>query len=402
MAAISTEPHWHERRRSQVPYPEILSETAHLLLQDADPDTLCRAVFRKLREPFGVDVYFHFLVSEDETHLQLASSGGEDKVRQAIGWRLDFGSAVCGTVAHQCAPLYVTGVTQREDAMTAFIREIGVRCYACYPLMIRNRLLGTLSFGSTHREEFSPQELDLFALVAQQISFATERRTQGERLRQLERLATAGRMSATLAHEVNNPLESLGNLLYLLHEDIKNEPSLRLIEQAEALVAQLAGTVQHTLSLFRGGAQAAQTVSLTELACELVAGLTLPHHARLESEIEDHLCVNAVPGELRQVLLNLLVNAAQFTPPGSPVTLTVRRAGQTAEIRVRDEGPGISDETRSKLFQPFYTTRGKDGTGIGLWLSREMVERAGGRLVFHSDPTQRPGTEFVATLPLAN
>jgi signal transduction histidine kinase len=102
------------------------------------------------------------------------------------------------------------------------------------------------------------------------------------------------------------------------------------------------------------------------------------------------------------VLFNLLTNAAHFTAPGTPVRLTVRRSGSNAEIRVIDQGPGIGEEARGRLFQPFFTTRGKEGTGIGLWLSKEMIERAGGRLVFYSEPTLRPGTEFVATLPFVN
>lgn len=260
--------------------------------------------------------------------------------------------------------------------------------------------MGTLSFGSTRREEFTTLELEVFALLAQQITIATDRRAQSERLRQLERLAMAGRMSATLAHEVNNPLESLGNLLHLLHDEVHEDSADHLVFQAESQVRQLAQTVQHTLELFRGKQQEPRVVSLSELVRELVTGLHLPNHARLETTIKDELCVKAIPGELRQVLFNLLMNAAQFAPVGKPVTLMVRRSGRMAELRVRDEGPGISEESRSKLFQPFYTTKGKDGTGVGLWLSREMIERAGGRLVFHSDPQLHPGTEFVATVPL--
>lgn len=401
MAASPTEPVREERQRSVLPFSDVLSETAHLLLQDADPDTICQAVFKQLREPLAIDVYFHFLVAEDESCLELASSGGNAEARDVIGTRLDFGSAVCGTVARQCAPMYVTCVSERNDRLTALIRSMGVRCYACYPLMSHGKVLGTLSFGSTRRDEFSQQEMDVFALVAQQITIATERRAQSERVRQLERLAMAGRMSATLAHEINNPLESLGNLLHLLHDEVHDDDAELLVDQAESQVRQLAQTVQRTLELFRGKQQDPRVTDLSELVRELVSGLHLPNHARLESEIEDKLCVKVIPGELRQVLFNLLMNAAQFTPVGKPVWLVVRRAGQTAEVRVRDEGPGISEASRSKLFQPFYTTKGKEGTGVGLWLSREMIERAGGRLVFHSDPELHAGTEFVATLPLA-
>ena len=235
-----------------------------------------------------------------------------------------------------------------------------MKSYACEPLIAGGRLLGTLSFGSTYRSGYSDDELHLFALLAQQISIATERRAQNERVRQLERLATAGRMSATLAHEINNPLESLGHLVYLLRAETLGEGAKHLLEEAERQISQLSSTVQHTLELFRGGQQSAGTLDLGQLSRDLVAGLHLPRHARLDCQIaEEPVYVHAIPGELRQVLFNLLMNAAHFSAPGKAVTLKVNRRGKTAEVRVRDEGPGISGETRSKLFEPFFTTRAK-------------------------------------------
>jgi signal transduction histidine kinase len=400
MLRATTESQHAELYNAPPPFPEVLSQTAQLLLQDADPDTLCQAVFRTLRRRFNIDVYFHFLVSEDRSFLELASSGGNAQVRAAMGMRLDFGNLVCGTVARTCAPIYVSEVNSRQDAMTAYIREHGVRSYVCNPLLLGTRLLGTLSFGSTTRASFAPHELELFALVAKQVTLATDRRAQNERLRQLERLATAGRMSATLAHEINNPLESLANLLYLVRDEVQKPDAQELLTQAEAQVQRLTDIVQRTLDMFRGSLQTPQVLDLGDLVRDLLTGLTLPQHARLDRSIEEGLCVKAIPGELRQVLFNLLTNAAHFTRPGTPVTLTVRRNGNFAEIRVRDEGEGISESSRARLFQPFFTTRKSEGTGIGLWLSKEMIERAGGRLSFASDPAVAPGTEFTATLPL--
>lgn len=379
----------------------LLAKISRLLLQGSDPDSLCRAVFEMIRGPLRVDVYFHFLVSADEQHLEQASSGGNVKVRAALGSKLDFGSAVCGSVAQELVPRYLPEVQKRQDDVTSLIRKVGMRCYVCHPLIMRGRLLGTLSFGSTRREEFSDEELDLFEIIAGQVTLATDRHSQLDRLRQLERLATAGRMSATLAHEINNPLESLGNLLYLLRSDVHGDAAEDLLTKAEGQVVRLAETAQRTLDTFRGARQTVGRHDLSGLVTDLILGLHLPHHARLESEIEEHLCVWMIPGEMRQVLFNLLTNAAQFTRPGTPVRLQVQRLGDLVEIRVRDEGPGIPDASRPHIFQPFYTTRVGDGTGIGLWLSREMIGRAGGKLTFLCDPARGPGTEFIATLPLA-
>lgn len=402
MSTTAVRPTPQVLRTLQYSHQEVLSKTAHLLLADTDPDTLCQTVFEEIRERFRLDVYFHYLVTPDGKGLRLASSGGNEIVRAALGTPLRFGQAVCGTVAATCEAMYVTAVQQRTDEMTSLIRSFGVRCYACNPVYANGQLVGTLSLGSSRRDEFSPDELAVFRLLTQQVSIATERRMQNERLLELERLAAAGRMSAVIAHEINNPLDAIATLLYLLRDEVHSPEGLDLLGKADRQVSRLVDTSHHTLEMFRGKHQAPYRVNLSDLARDLVASIRLPQNARLSCEIEDDLFVEAIPGEMRQVIYNLLINAAQFTPPGKVVTLTVRCADSNVEVRIRDEGPGISAETGSHLFEPFYTTRESGGTGIGLWLSKELVERIHGTLTFLSDPVAHPGTEFIVTLPLKN
>ena len=380
-------------------YQEVLHATGQLLLQDSDPDTLCQAVFRVIRDPMRVNVYFHYLVVPDGTHMELASSGGNEYIRSIIGTPLNFGQAVCGTVAKTCTPMNVEDVQYRTDEMTGIIRGVGTRCYCCHPLILHGRVLGTLSFGSTERDEFTKDEVELFGLIAQQVTLATYRRQQQEHLLRMEQLATVGRMSASLAHEINNPLESLGSVLYLLREESMSDEGRELLQTAEEQVSRLAETSRRTLDAFRGKKQPAHLVDLSKLTRELAADISLPRGVHLVTHIEDGLTVKALPGELRQVLFNLILNAANYTPLDTPITLTVQRSGDRVEVRVKDKGPGIPEHARRNLFQPFYTTRGTSGTGLGLWLSREMIESYRGTLTFESNPDVRPGTEFVISLP---
>lgn len=388
-----------EARLSAGDYQRLLGETAYLLLQDVDAHTMAQTVYSKLSEYLPLDAFVHYLVSADGTHLQLASAGGNTDIRAGLGPTLEFGQAVCGTVAQTCEWMHVTGVQARTDEMTGLIRSLGLRAYTCQPLFARGKLMGTFSFGSTQRDAFLKDELDLFQMVAEQVALATDRRLQNERLFTLEREAASGRMSATLAHEINNPLESLINLLYLLREECGSDNARQLLDTAEAEVMRLGETTQRTLELARGNRHPAKTFFVSEFLKEIAHSIKLPHGVPLDLHLEGDPYVKVVPGELKQSVYNLLLNAAQFTPPGGRVMLACQRNGAFAEILVIDEGPGISEAARPHIFQPYYTTREVGGTGLGLWASRGLMQRYGGDITFAANPEGLPGTTFTLTLP---
>ena len=357
-------------------------------------------MYSKLREYLPLDAYVHYLVAPDGTHLQLASAGGSTDIRAGLGPTLEFGQAVCGTVAQTCEWMHVTHVQEHTGEMTGLIRSLGLRAYTCQPLFARGKLVGTFSFGSTRRDAFHKDELDLFQMVAEQVSLASDRRLQNERFLALEREAASGRMTATLAHEINNPLESLINLLYLLRDECGTDTARALLDTAEAEVMRLGETTQRTLAVVRGNQHPAKTLYVSDFLKEIAHSIKLPQGVPLDLRLDDDPCVKVVPGELRQAVFNLLLNAAQFTPPGGRVMLSCRRSQGFAEILIVDEGPGISEAARSHIFQPYYTTREVGGTGLGLWASRGLMQRYGGNITFASEPAVRPGTTFTLSLPL--
>jgi len=153
-------------------YHLLLGEISYLLLQDVDPHTLAEIVYSRLCEDLALEAYVHYLVAPDGSHLQLASAGGSANIRPHLGPTLALGQAVCGTVAQTCEWMHITGVQQRTDQMTGLIRSLGLRAYTCQPLFARGKLVGTFSFGSTSRDGFLKEELDLFQLVAEQIALA--------------------------------------------------------------------------------------------------------------------------------------------------------------------------------------------------------------------------------------
>jgi PAS domain S-box-containing protein len=214
-----------------------------------------------------------------------------------------------------------------------------------------------------------------------------------------EKLAVAGRLAASIAHEVHNPLDSVANLHFLLQgesDEEKRAEYLRLAQQELGRTMQISRTM---LSLYREPKAPIQ-VDLRELieGVLLLLDRQLQHQGiQLETKIAGELTVEGFPAELRQVFTNLLANAIEAAGPRGRIRIHMEHAeageqhGAGAMIEVADNGPGIPAEAAAKLFQPFFTTKGAEGTGLGLWVSNGIVEKHGGAItvVKSSDPEMR-------------
>lgn len=233
----------------------------------------------------------------------------------------------------------------------------------------------------------------------------TERQVQSEEaLRNTEKLAVAGQLAATMAHEVNNPLEALGNLLYLIETSSMIEEARSYAELASQELARISEIVQHTLHLHRAPAKA-ELVDLAEVATSAVA---LFRSKALERQVMERLNVRKAlaycsAGEIRQALVNLIGNAIDAMPDGGQLYVRVApvKVNGTHFVRltVADTGTGIEPEIRSNLFKQFFTTKGSRGTGLGLWLTRDIVLRNRGRLRMRSQSKAPSGTAFAIYLP---
>ncbi|HEX3987308.1 MAG TPA: CHASE3 domain-containing protein [Acidobacteriaceae bacterium] len=237
----------------------------------------------------------------------------------------------------------------------------------------------------------------------------TEERHLQSALVASEKLAVAGRLAASIAHEIHNPLDSVANLHYLLDEETNPEKRteyLRLAQQELSRTMQISRTM---LSLYREP-KAPIEIQLRELVdgVLLLLDRRLQHQGvRVEMEIADDLSVQGFPAELRQVLTNLTVNAMDACGPKGRIRIRVQPAeageltGVGALIEIADSGPGIPPETVSRLFQPFFTTKGANGTGLGLWVSMGIVQKHGGSIqVGRSDDPELSGACVRVFLPM--
>lgn len=223
-----------------------------------------------------------------------------------------------------------------------------------------------------------------------------------------EKLAVAGRLAASIAHEIHNPLDSVANLHYLLEQE--NDPEkraeyLRLAQQELTRTMQISRTM---LSLYREPKAPIQ-IDLRELieGVLLLLDRRLQHQGiSLETNIGGELAVEGFPAELRQVFTNLVVNAIEAAGQKGRIRIRMEHAeagelrGAGAIIEVADSGPGIPADAAKKLFQPFFTTKGADGTGLGLWVSMGIVQKHGGSiaLIESTDP-EMPGACIRVFLP---
>jgi PAS domain S-box-containing protein len=232
-----------------------------------------------------------------------------------------------------------------------------------------------------------------------------------EALRQTEKLAAMGRVAGIIAHEINNPLEAITNAFYLL----RNHPSLDQEARYYASLAdqelqRAAHITRQTLSFYRDSKQpiAVSVTDLLDNVVELQQRPILAGHIVLQKQYRSTGMVRGFPGELRQVFLNLISNAIQAMPSGGTLRLRVTEATEPdtqrrgIAISVTDTGNGIRREDAGHLFQPFFTTKSAKGTGLGLWISKGIVQKYEGTIAFRSLHTSRGAcTCFRVFLPLA-
>ena len=225
-----------------------------------------------------------------------------------------------------------------------------------------------------------------------------------------EKLASVGQMAATIAHEINNPLESVMSLLFLVKEYKElPESASQYLEIADGELKRIAHITRQSLGFYReSNAPALTSVNaVLESAIDLLKNKTKSKSAVIEKQWHEDVEVTAIGGELRQVFSNLLANSLDAIDAKGTITLRVstgtafNNGHRCVRVTVADNGKGISPSSRQHLFEPFFTTKGTVGTGLGLWVSKQIIEKHGGTIRLRSSSNgERRGTVFSVVLPV--
>lgn len=238
-----------------------------------------------------------------------------------------------------------------------------------------------------------------------------ERRRLEQALFDSEKLAATGRLAASIAHEINNPLEAIQNALYLLVKRIPDDdPNAKFLAIAMKETERMSRILRQMLGFYRPAADLAPTDlnALIDDAEALVAKRLRERNVKIERLLQPELPkVMASADQIKQVILNLILNAAEAMPKGGTVTVTTESHRDAASgfirtdavrMQVADTGPGIAEEYLPHIFEPFFSTKGEKGTGLGLWVSLGIAQSHGGRLQVRNRPGG--GTVFSMTLPI--
>lgn len=228
-------------------------------------------------------------------------------------------------------------------------------------------------------------------------------------LRRSEKLAVTGRLAASIAHEINNPLEAVTNLLFLIRSSPDPETAQRYLNNAEQELARVAEITKQTLRFYREPSHpvATEVESVLRSVLVLYNSRLVAADIRVQVEVDDGCPpVLSSPGELRQIIANIVGNAIDAMRRGGRlrIRISTERAGSSGPrlwLTIADTGSGIPSSLLPAIFEPFVTTKGETGTGLGLWVTGEIIRRNGWSIRVRSRcGGQRTGTVFSIIMPV--
>ncbi len=299
------------------------------------------------------------------------------------------------------------------EAHRFYVRQFGGSPDVLRPMSERSVIAGLRKDGTEFPCEASISKFEAGGekLLTVRLRDVTERIRTENVLRLNEKLAATGRLAATIAHEINNPLESVTNLLFLLqYHQALDDTARQYVATASSELARVVHITRQTLGFYRDTSSpvAVKLSSLLQDVLDLYSRKAENRNILITRQFEFDAVVHGFPGELRQIFSNLVANALEAVGRDGGVRVHLYRShawrrGEPEGVRVviADSGPGIPAEHRTKLFEPFFTTKSEKGTGLGLWVARGIVQKHGGAIMVRSSTRPgRSGTVFSVFLPV--
>jgi len=312
-------------------------------------------------------------------------------------------------------PLLINVDGPGDPKIKALLSDLKLGAAILVPVVRSRFRIVLFAAREANEPPFRDSDLEMFQILARQAAVAMEnaglyaeltdyvRKVEDSQkaLLQAEKMATAGRLSASIAHEVNNPLQSVQNCLHLAsREDLPPEKRKEYFDLARMELERLSLTVQRMLDFYRPGATSQEKIDSIEV---LKYVLTLMSKQLNEAKVNVECNVSrnvpgimAVSSQLQQVFINLILNAMDAMPDGGSLKISAKAIRGGVEFLFQDSGPGVPVERQADIFEPFFSTKDR-GTGLGLTVSYNIVTAHGGTLELLAD--RSPGACFRLFLP---
>ncbi len=406
-----------------------LNRIATAMVSTLELDQVLTLAMQGINETLRVEAGSLLLLDEAEGHLiPRMTFCGEKSVRGEVALSLDQG--VAGQVVRTGKPLLLPDARQkgRLPSTTAQLHGLEARSVLCVPLILREKTIGAIEVINKWGGRFTEDDLTLLNSIAASVAIAIENarlyaevkdfadelaRSQAQ-LIQSEKLAATGKLAASIAHELNNPLQAVQSCIYLVADRIApDDPNRRYLDIAREELDRMARIVGRMVDFYRPsneGRIPTDVNALLEDVIALVRKRLQQEDIELDVELAPDLPLIIATGDhLKQVFLNIIINAFEAMPDGGRLEMATRYVSEHdahtktsadagfVEIEFTDTGVGIPEEHINNIFDPFYTTKSK-GMGLGLSISYGIVERHGGQIQVESKVGE--GTTFVVRLPV--
>ena len=397
----------------------LLNEVSRTVISSLDLDEVLLATMQGIREFLHIEAGSLVLVDEETGDLIFRKTLSPEH-----GWITGRaarpGEGIVGYVVASGQAYLVNDVSQdplflpQVDGGSGF----DVRAVLCVPLLVRGRVIGAIELINKLGGPFSEADRDLLQTMAGSVAvavenaqlyseladFANELERSQAQLVQAEKMAAIGRLAASVAHEINNPLQAIHNTLHLaIMDQLPEEKRRQYLAMAQSEVERLIEIVQRMLDFYRpskGGRVEADVNEIVQNVLALAQKRIEHSNVRVHTRLADDLpLVPAVPDQLAQVFLNILINAVEATPEEGEIRIgtLLSQDGEWVLVAFRDSGPGLTPDQVQSIFEPFYTTK-PHGTGLGLAISYGIVERHGGTIEVSSQAGL--GATFIVRLPV--
>jgi signal transduction histidine kinase len=381
------------------------------LLSETQPDHLIELVINAVCGHLRCENAGYYQFYNNENQLNLVIGRGitfENQLSTSDG-------GLIGRTDALGVQFWVNADGPGEMDLQASLVGLGLSSAFCAPISGLN-LHGVLYVGrSSNVDPFREVDWEMFLLMVRQAAVAMENARLYEELREYvrrmeesqqallraEKMATAGRLTASIAHEINNPLQAVQNCIHLATRlELSAKKRREYIDLANQELERLMSTVQRMLDFYRPGAVDPHIVDIAALlrhVIDLHSQQLKEHDIQVIAGFSAKLpSTMAVSSQLEQVFINLILNAYDAMPNGGEIRISTQPFGGMIEILFQDNGPGVPEENRGRIFEPFISTK-EGGTGLGLSVSYGIISAHGGNLELVSN--RLPGACFRVTLP---